>query len=102
MQTTSAMTPEQLFGAYNSSDYHYNTGTTGPGAYAQTPWAYDATNNVFMSYDNGASAHFKATYAKSQGLSGVMMWEIDGDVSADATDYDQDSIVHNMRTGIDS
>ena len=102
MQTASAMTPEQLFGAYNGSDYHYNTGTTGPGAYAQTPWAYDATNNVFMSYDNGASAHFKATYVKSQGLAGVMMWEVDGDVPASAADYDQDSIIHNMRTGLDS
>ncbi len=43
------------------------------------PWAYSATTNSFMTYDDQWSAVEKAKAVKASGLGGTMYWELDGD-----------------------
>jgi chitinase len=44
---------------------------------AEAYWIYNG--RTFWSYDNAASATNKATYAKTNNLSGVFFWELSGD-----------------------
>lgn len=48
---------------------------------AQAPWLYDG--DIFWTYEDPVSAHFKGGYARQQGLGGVMVWEL-GEDSNDA------------------
>ncbi|MBX9596963.1 MAG: glycoside hydrolase family 18 protein, partial [Burkholderiales bacterium] len=49
------------------------------GLAAMQPWAYSATTNTFMTYDDQFSATQKAKAVKASGLGGTMFWELDGD-----------------------
>lgn len=80
-----------------------NLSDNGPGALAKTPWAYSTLKNWFMSYDDGVSAQYKGQWASKQGLGGVMVWEIDGDVPAsDKADYKKQSIIYNAWKGLET
>ncbi len=46
---------------------------------AQTPWLYNATEKVFVSYEDPTSIGLRANFAKDSGLRGVFMWELTGD-----------------------
>ena len=63
---------------------------------AQEPWAYGATpqGNIFLTYDNVATATFKTQKVKANGYGGVMVWEIDGD----AVDNPTMSLINAMKT----
>lgn len=72
----------------------------GLGALAKTPWAYDKSQNWFMSFDDGKSAQYKANWAKQNNLAGMMIWEIDGDIPATDADYQNSSILYNVWSGL--
>jgi chitinase len=46
---------------------------------AQTPWLFNADENVFVSYEDPRSIGIRARFAREQGLRGVFMWELTGD-----------------------
>lgn len=77
-----------------------NMSGNGLGAPAKTPWAYDKSQNWFMSFDNGDSAKYKAQWAKSNQLGGVMMWEIDGDIPTTDNLFEKNSIIYNTWLGL--
>ncbi|KAI8393756.1 glycoside hydrolase [Radiomyces spectabilis] len=45
----------------------------------QTPWLFNPTNKVFISYDDPVSMAVKVNYARSKNLGGVMVWSVDED-----------------------
>lgn len=61
-------------------------------------WAYNPTNQQFVSYDNTAVIDSKVAYVKNQGLSGMMMWELIGDISPD--DVHNASLLKHMHDGL--
>jgi chitinase len=46
---------------------------------AQVPWLYDANTGIMISYEDPESLASKANYAISNGLGGVMIWELGSD-----------------------
>ena len=42
---------------------------------AEAPYAYNAKEKTFITFDNERSLRAKHKYAKAQGLAGVMFWE---------------------------
>ena len=46
---------------------------------AGVPWLYDPATGVMISYDDPESLAAKVDMVKSQGLGGVMFWELSGD-----------------------
>ncbi|OAX39727.1 glycoside hydrolase family 18 protein [Rhizopogon vinicolor AM-OR11-026] len=60
-------------------------GTAAPGIYyrfdmcSQTPYVYNETSGVMVSYDDAASFTAKGMYIKNTGLRGYAMWEAGGD-----------------------
>lgn len=45
----------------------------------QVPWLYDVKKGIMISYDDPESLKIKAEYARTNGLGGVMIWEISAD-----------------------
>ena len=46
---------------------------------AQTPYLFNADENIFVSYEDAKSIALRSQLAKERGLRGVFMWEITGD-----------------------
>lgn len=51
---------------------------------AKVPFLYNSQDKVFISYDDPESIGIKAEYAKSNGLGGVMFWDLTSDTSDSA------------------
>ena len=47
--------------------------------FAQAPYAYDAENQLFLTYDNERSIALKTKYAKKENLGGIMLWQLMND-----------------------
>ncbi|RUS26642.1 glycosyl hydrolases family 18-domain-containing protein [Jimgerdemannia flammicorona] len=45
----------------------------------QTPWLFNPTTKMFISYDDPISVANKANYVVSEGLNGVFVWSVDED-----------------------
>ena len=50
---------------------------------ACAPYAYDAKNGFYATYDDKRSVAMKTAYALDKGLRGIMFWELTGDVPKD-------------------
>ncbi|KAG2206558.1 glycoside hydrolase superfamily [Mucor mucedo] len=48
---------------------------------SSTPWLFNPTTKVFISYDDPLSIAAKVKQAKTSGLAGVMVWSVDEDSS---------------------
>ena len=46
---------------------------------AHAPYAFSAENGLFVTYDNPLSVRLKTSYAKYNGLAGIMFWQLGGD-----------------------
>jgi chitinase len=46
---------------------------------SQTPFAWNRTNNVYLSYDDAESITIKGEYIVSTGMKGFAVWELGGD-----------------------
>lgn len=46
---------------------------------SQAPWIYDG--KTFWTYEDATSIHYKVSYAASQHLGGVMIWDLSGDTA---------------------
>jgi chitinase len=46
---------------------------------AQTPWLFQPTERIFVSYEDPRSIGVRSRLAKDAGLGGVFTWEITGD-----------------------
>lgn len=49
---------------------------------SQTPFVYNATTEVMISYDNAQSFAAKGQFARDMGLAGYALWEVGGDYNA--------------------
>ncbi|KAG0374099.1 hypothetical protein BGX24_010839 [Mortierella sp. AD032] len=49
----------------------------------QTPWLFNAGTKTFISYDDVQSLTVKVNHVKSQGLKGVMLWDMSYDYNAE-------------------
>ena len=47
---------------------------------AKAPYLYNATDSLFISYDDPESVTLKTKYAKESGLGGIMFWQLTNDV----------------------
>lgn len=61
------------------------------GKYAKTPWGYSP--NWFVPYDDQNSAAYKARWVEQQGLAGIMLSNLGGDLASD----DKRSIVNAIQ-----
>ncbi len=52
-------------------------------AKAEAPYLYNATDSIFISYDDPESLTLKTQYAKEAGLGGIMFWQL----TSDTRDY---------------
>ena len=50
-------------------------------AIADAPYLYNATDSLFISYDDSESLTLKTKYAKEAGLGGVMFWQLTNDTN---------------------
>jgi chitinase len=50
-------------------------------ATTREPWLYSASNQTLWTYDDAVSLAWKARYVSSQGLGGVMFWELSEDTA---------------------
>ncbi len=63
-------------------------GTAGVGWYhgydeiAETPYLWNPTEGIFLTYENEQSLRARADYVNQKGLGGVIIWEISGDNTA--------------------
>ena len=48
---------------------------------AKAPYAYNASQKLFVTYDDKRSMELKTTYALDQDLNGIMFWEITNDTN---------------------
>jgi chitinase len=53
-------------------------------ASAQAPWLYNATQQIFFTYDDPISLGIKADFARRQGLRGAMIWVLGEDDPANS------------------
>jgi chitinase len=100
MQTSSAMSPQQLF----TANEYFTPGISAdqPGFYAKTPWAYSSTNNVFMSYDDQSSTAAKIqSLVNQQNMAGAFVCEVDGDIPKTDSNYQKKSLIYSIYSNID-
>lgn len=50
---------------------------------AKAPFLYNATDSIFLSYEDTASIRLKTQYAENTGLGGIMFWSLTGDADKD-------------------
>lgn len=53
---------------------------------SQTPWLFNPTTSVFISYDDVESFKIKVDYALQKGLRGAMIWALDQDINGELID----------------
>ncbi|KAJ1850771.1 hypothetical protein LPJ73_003291, partial [Coemansia sp. RSA 2703] len=49
----------------------------------QTPWLFNPTSKIYLSYDDPDSIKIKSDYAASKGLAGVMIWSANMDYNSE-------------------
>lgn len=49
--------------------------------YAKTPWLYNASQGIVLSYEDTTSLSARCDYINSNGYGGLIVWEISGDTS---------------------
>jgi chitinase len=74
--------PSGSFGYQDIEDNYLPTYTRSWDQEAQVPWLYDADAGIMISYEDPESLISKVNYAVSNGLGGVMIWELGSDDSA--------------------
>ena len=74
--------PSGSFGYQDIKDNYLPTYTRSWDEEAQVPWLYDADAGIMISYEDLESLTSKVNYAVSNGLSGIMIWELGSDDSA--------------------
>ena len=50
---------------------------------AKAPYLYNATDSIFISYEDTVSIRLKTEYAANTGLGGIMFWSLGGDAEKD-------------------
>lgn len=97
---------------YGNSSSPYEC-TSNAGAGSQETWLYDGSSN-FVSFDNETSVAKKVAYAKSEGLGGVLVWDLSQDSPGAClmnTIYtsmtgekavNQDTALYNFESGVQS
>ena len=50
---------------------------------AKAPFLYNATDSIFISYEDTVSIRYKTEYAIKTGLGGIMFWSLNGDAPKD-------------------
>ncbi len=52
---------------------------------AEAPYMYNATDSLFVSYDDTVSVALKTQYTMEKGLGGIMFWELGNDTKQDGS-----------------
>jgi chitinase len=71
--------PSGSFGFQDIKDNYLPNYTRSWNGEAQVPWLYDADTGIMISYEDPQSLTAKASYVRSNQLSGVMIWELAAD-----------------------
>ena len=50
---------------------------------AKAPYLYNASDSIFITYDDTLSVRLKTEYAVQHGLAGIMFWQLGGDTAHD-------------------
>ncbi len=58
---------------------------------AHAPYAYNAAEKLFATFDDRRSVSEKTAYALREGLGGIMFWELSGDIAKDGLLHSIDS-----------
>ncbi|WP_180539777.1 glycoside hydrolase family 18 protein [Nevskia soli] len=74
--------PTGSLGYQDIEDNYLGTYTRSWDKEAQAPWLYNADTGIMISYEDPQSLTAKVNYAVSNGLGGVMIWELGSDDSA--------------------
>ncbi len=74
--------PTGSFGYQDIEDNYLGGYTRSWDKEAQAPWLYNADAGIMISYEDPESLTAKANYAVSNGLGGVMIWELGSDDTA--------------------
>jgi len=75
--------PTGSFGYQDIEDNYLVSSTRSFDKEAQVPWLYDANTGIMISYEDPESLAAKTNYAISNGLGGVMIWELGSDDGED-------------------
>jgi chitinase len=63
--------------------------------YAKTPWLYNASQGIVLSYEDPASLTARCDYINSNGYGGLIVWEISGDT----TDFELTTLAYQKLIG---
>ena len=63
--------------------------------YAKTPWLYNASTGVLLSYEDPTSLSARCDYINSKGFGGLIIWEISGDTD----DFSMTTLAHDKLIG---
>lgn len=63
--------------------------------YTKTPWLYNASQGILLSYEDATSLGARCDYINSNGYGGLIIWEISGDT----TDYELTTVAYNKLIG---
>ncbi len=63
--------------------------------YTKTPWLYNASQGILLSYEDATSLGARCDYINSNGYGGLIIWEISGDTS----DYELTTVAYNKLIG---
>ncbi|KAI8319795.1 hypothetical protein GQ54DRAFT_313235 [Martensiomyces pterosporus] len=61
---------------------------------SQTPWVFNPSTKMFISYDDPQSLKIKVNYATSKGLAGITIWSI----NMDSANHELLSVVRTFST----
>ena len=50
---------------------------------AKAPYLYNASDSIFISYEDTVSVRLKTRYAIDKGMGGIMFWQLVGDAEKD-------------------
>ena len=63
--------------------------------YAKTPWLYNASAGILLSYEDPTSLSARCDYINSNGYGGLIIWEISGDTD----DFEMTTLAHDKLIG---
>lgn len=63
--------------------------------YAKTPWLYNASSGIVLSYEDAASLTARCDYINSNGYGGLIIWEISGDTE----NFELTNVAYNKLIG---
>jgi chitinase len=98
--TVSTPTYQTIISSYYQSNY-YHWDSKAQAAYLSITAAQPA-NGMFISYDDTMSCQTKVSYARNEGLGGIMIWELSQDYFADLAAGQQSPLIQALGNSLET